>query len=167
MESLAQDQAQCPNRDVTSKTMDTTWLLHRAAQRLRIGLDAAAHRFGLADSRDWAVLTAIKDGGKRPQLAIGNELGLDKTTLTSILDRLERESLVVRTIDPRDRRARLPEITDKGAAVQSEMASARDEFEDRLLSAHDPQEREAFLRVLFGLACPSGGGDNPVHGSCM
>ena len=50
----------------------------------------------------------------KPNLTQGElekELELDKTTLMSQLDRLERMGLVVRRSDPRDRRARIPEIT--------------------------------------------------------
>ena len=54
--------------------------------------------------------TLIAEPG-RTQLALGHALGLDKTTVTSLLDRLEADGLIVRSLDPHDRRARIPEIT--------------------------------------------------------
>src|SRR5262245_48418383 len=74
---------------------DLTWLLHRGAQRLRTALDEVAHELGLSGARDWIVLTALVAGPARTQLALGHELGLDKTTMTLLLDRLTSAGLVV------------------------------------------------------------------------
>ena len=68
---------------------DLTWLLHRAAQRTRAALDQVAQVQGLTGVRDWIVLSALIAGPGRTQPALGHALGLDKTTLTSLLDRLE------------------------------------------------------------------------------
>ncbi|MFD0559649.1 MarR family winged helix-turn-helix transcriptional regulator [Stackebrandtia endophytica] len=163
LDAASHDGLECPG----GAGPDVTWLLHRAAQRLRIRLDAEARRWGLGDSRDWAVLTAITDGGRRSQLALGQELGVDKTTLTSILDRLEREGLIVRTADPRDRRVKQPETTEAGATVQQRMRSARDEFEKQTMADFSDDDREAFMRVLTELAHRSDDGDPSPHGSCM
>src|SRR3984885_6464355 len=73
----------------TTQPTDLTWLLHRAAQRMRAALDQVASAQGLAGVRDWIVLSALIAQPGRTQLALGHALGLDKTTLTSLLDRLE------------------------------------------------------------------------------
>src|ERR1700689_2249094 len=96
---------------VTAQPADLTWLLHRAAQRMRVALDQVARAQGLSGVRDWIVLSALIAGPGGTQLALGHALGLDKTTLTSLLDRLETDGLVVRSLDPHDRRARIPEVT--------------------------------------------------------
>jgi DNA-binding transcriptional ArsR family regulator len=85
---------------------DLTWLLHRCAQRMRGALDEAARERGLNGARDWIVLSAIAAGPRQTQLALAQALGLDKTTMTSLLDRLESAGLVTRYQDSRDRRAR-------------------------------------------------------------
>ncbi len=127
---------------------DLTWLLNRAAARMRGELDAVARGHGLAGVRDWIVLTALGVEGGRTQLQLGRELGVDKTTLTSLLDRLEGDELVVRRLDLRDRRARIPEVTEAGRRLQTRIAVARDEAEARLLAAFSPDERR-LLRVLL------------------
>ena len=38
---------------------DLTWLLHRAAQHMRGGLDEAARAHGLTGARDWIVLLSL------------------------------------------------------------------------------------------------------------
>ena len=105
---------------------DLTWLLHRAAQHMRVGLDEAAREHGLTGARDWIVLSALPAGPRQTQLSLAQSLGLDKTTMTSLLDRMEARGLITRSVDRHDRRARIPELTGAGRKIQAEVTSARD-----------------------------------------
>ncbi len=142
---------------------DLTWLVHRAGQRLRAGLDGAARCQGLAGGRDWIVLTAVTETPGRTQLALAQELGLDKTTMTALLDRLERDGLLVRRQDPQDRRARLPEVTDRGREVQEQVAQGRDHAEEAATAGFSDTEREVLRDLLGRLAA----GTAQPGGSCM
>lgn len=51
---------------------------------------------------------------------IGKSLNLPKSTLTSIIDRLEKRDYVRRIISPRDRRSYGLELTESGMAVYAE-----------------------------------------------
>src|SRR3954471_23886623 len=104
-----------------SADSEITWLLHRAAQRMHSATGEQAEKHGLA-LRDYIVLSALAMPPDLTQGELGKALGLDKTTLMSQLDRLERRGLVVRRSDPRDRRARIPEITEAGDAVRAKVA---------------------------------------------
>jgi DNA-binding MarR family transcriptional regulator len=142
---------------------DLTWLLHRAAQNMRTALDEAAQAHGLSGARDWIVLSALRAGPPRSQLALAQELGLDKTTMTSLLDRMEARGLVTRCTVSRDRRARIPVLTDAGGRVQAEVTSARDRVEACLLATFTPQEQHLLRDLLARLA-----DEAPIaHGSCI
>lgn len=69
---------------------DLTWLAFRAADALAAAFNQAARDAGLADLRDWLVLALIGDGTERTQLEIATHLGIDKSTLVPLLDRLEK-----------------------------------------------------------------------------
>ncbi len=70
---------------------DLTWLAHRAADALGAAFNKVSRDAGLADLRDWLVLALISgDGAQRTQLQIATQLGIDKSTLVPLLDRLER-----------------------------------------------------------------------------
>jgi DNA-binding MarR family transcriptional regulator len=142
---------------------DLTWLLHRAAQRMRTALDEAAQAHGLAGARDWVVLSALRVGPRQTQLALANSLGLDKTTMTSLLDRMEARGLITRRLDSNDRRARLPELTEAGREIQAEVACARDRVEADLLRIFTEEEQRQ-LRELLGRLAATAPND---HGSCM
>lgn len=158
----------CPPNDYTTHAVgaDLTWLLHRAAQRMRTALDEVARAHGLTAARDWLVLSAIAAGPRQTQLSLAHGLGLDKTTLTSLLDRLERRGLVTRRPDSHDRRARIPEVTDAGRRVQQLVAEQRDRAEEMALCDLSPAEQRQLRELLTRLAAhPSGGGG--AHGSCI
>lgn len=149
--------------------IDLSWLLGRAAQRLATVVDTAAADHGIG-MRAQLVLTALADLGGRTQLALGAALHVDKTTLTTELDRLESCGLIRRRPDPRDRRVRIPEITDHGRAVQAEVDKAISGAIDVDLSVFSTEERAALEGALRRLV------DRPIadqpsvkgsaHGGC-
>ena len=147
---------------------DLTWLFHRSAQRLRATLDAVCRRQGLSDARDWIVLTALVHEPGRTQFSLSLDLGLDKTTLTALIDRLEAKHLVIRRPVPDDRRARMPEITAQGKAVQAEIAQGRDAAEAELLSNFTESERGLLRELISRIANGSCGGQAPAAGeTCL
>jgi DNA-binding MarR family transcriptional regulator len=141
---------------------DLTWLLHRAAQNMRIALDEAAQAHGLSGARDWIVLSALSTGPRQTQLALAQSLGLDKTTMTSLLDRLEARGLVTRSTDSHDRRARIPELTADGRRTQAEVTKARDHVESALLATFTEREQHLLRELLARLA-----DSDTATGSCI
>jgi DNA-binding MarR family transcriptional regulator len=131
---------------------DLTLLLHAAADRMVVDLDKAAIELGLNDVRDWLVLAALDDGAQRTQLELSRMICVDKTTLISVLDRLERQQLIVRTVDPSDRRVRIPQITAAGKRAYSKFAAARDAAESRALDGVDTEQRAVLMELLARIA---------------
>jgi DNA-binding MarR family transcriptional regulator len=131
---------------------DLTFLLHAAADRMAADLDRAAVEMGLNDVRDWLVLAALDDGQQRTQLELSRMVCVDKTTLISVLDRLEQHELVVRTVGPADRRVRIPQITPAGRRVYAKFATARDAAEARALDGVDREQRTLLLDLLARIA---------------
>ena len=142
---------------------DLTWLLHRAAQNMRTALDEAAQAHGLSGARDWLVLSALSAGPRQTQLALAHSLGVDKTTMTSLLDRMEARGLITRCTDSHDRRARIPELTAEGRRVASEVTGARDRVEAALLATFTPHEQYLLRDLLARLA----GESDKATGSCI
>src|ERR1700683_379632 len=142
-------------------TDEITWLLHRAAQRMRgvTGEQAKEHGIQL---RDYIVLSALDKTPGLTQVELGKALGLDRTTLMSQLDRLERMGFVVRRSDPRDRRARIPEITEAGNALRAKVASACDDAEAAALTSFSQDQVQLFRLMLFDII-----GDSEDLGSCL
>lgn len=142
---------------------DFNWLLHRAAQRVGATFADEIAKFGIS-LRGQLVLQALaNDEAARTQLKLGAMLGLDKTTLMSELDKLERAGLIMRVPDPNDRRVRTPVITDSGRELQKEAGDALAEVERAFRARFTHEEMVVIRRALGDLA----DGENPVHGSCI
>jgi DNA-binding MarR family transcriptional regulator len=131
---------------------DLTWLAYRAAEALGQAFNKVSREAGLADLRDWLVLALISgDGTQRTQLEIATQLGIDKSTLVPLLDRLERDGLIVRTISKRDRRVRIPRATPAGVEIVTKVAIARDTAINDRLAAIPPSERASFHATLWNI----------------
>jgi len=155
---IAPSSASAPRPSVDS---EITWLLHRAAQRMRGATGEQAEKHGI-QLRDYIVLSALDKTPNLTQVELAKALGLDKTTLMSQLDRLDRMGLVVRRSDPRDRRTRIPEITQAGNALRAEVASACDSVETSVLNSFSRDHVQIFRRMLFDFI-----GNSEDRGSCL
>jgi MarR family transcriptional regulator, organic hydroperoxide resistance regulator len=144
-----------------SADSEITWLLHRAAQRLRGATGEHAERHGI-QLRDYIVLSALDKTPNLTQAELGKALGLDRTTLMTQLDRLERMDLVVRRSDPRDRRIRIPEITEAGNRLRATVAGACESAEAAALSGFSPEHVRIFRQMLYEII-----GDSEDRGSCL
>jgi DNA-binding MarR family transcriptional regulator len=127
--------------------------------RYATGEQAEKHGIQL---RDYIVLSALDKTPNLTQSELGKALGLDKTTLMSQLDRLERMGLVVRRSDPRDRRTRIPEITEAGNALRAKVARACDSVEAAVMNSFSQHDVQIFRRMLFEII-----GDSDDRGSCL
>lgn len=159
---LSPDQAS-PGTPSLSPSADSeiTWLLNRAAQRMRVVTSEQVEKHGL-QLRDYIVLTALHLTPDLTQVELGKVLGIDKSTLMSQLDHLEGMSLVVRRIDPRDRRARIPEITEAGEEARLEVSEACAKVEASVLESFTEADRKRLRRMLFEII-----GDSEDPGSCL
>jgi len=134
------------------ETADLTWLASQAANSLAEGFDTVARAHGLADLRDWLVLSLTGDGRQRTQLEIASQLKIDKSTMVLILDRLEREDLIVRTTSATDRRVKIPASTARGIQVHSDVDAARNGSVDAMLSGVSAKDRDTLRSTLWRIA---------------
>lgn len=158
--------AACDTAREVLRTSDLNWLLHRAAQRVGDVLETAAVKHGIG-MRGQLVLSALRAKAGRTQLALGAALGLDKTTLTTVLDKLEGAGLVRRQPDPQDRRVRIPTITEAGEKLREQVDHDVHLVEKELLSILLPDERRILEDSLRRLITADVDGCEQSAGSCM
>jgi DNA-binding MarR family transcriptional regulator len=157
----ARDAAEAPAAAGPGPESEITWLLHRAAQRMHAVTEREAGTYGL-QLRDYIVLSALNKTQGLTQIELGRTLGLDKTTLTAQLDRLEKGGLIERRPDVRDRRARIPVITDEGEARRSAAAASADAAERQALGDFTDDDIDRLRRMLFAII-----GQTQDKGSCL
>jgi DNA-binding MarR family transcriptional regulator len=74
--------------------------------------------------------------------------GQRSSTLTGVIDRLERRGLVRRAMNARDRRSFVLELTPAGERAADEVRAAFSALEERVLQRVGPRSLAGFLRVV-------------------
>ncbi|MEH1166748.1 MarR family winged helix-turn-helix transcriptional regulator [Micromonospora sp. CPCC 205539] len=115
--------------------------------------------------RGYQVLTAAIKGPPRNQGAIAEELGIDRTVLTYVIDDLERPGFVARRADPADRRSRLVDVTDAGRTAWEQRRLTLRQLESHLLAALTPAESATLRGLLQQVACSTQAVD-PLRDLC-
>jgi DNA-binding MarR family transcriptional regulator len=103
--------------------------------------------------RGYQVLTIAVAEPPRNQGAIAEELGVDRTVLTYLIDDLERLDLVARRPDPADRRSRLVVATEAGRATWQQRRAELERVEAHILSPLGSADVPAFRGMLQQVAC--------------
>lgn len=80
--------------------------------------------------------------------ALARKVALDKSTLTSLLDRLERDDLIQRVAHPSDRRMIQIYLPPKAEALREELIRTYNEVNSKFLSILTPEELRIFKGVL-------------------
>lgn len=124
---------------------DVQHATHRIGRHLESALTAVG-----VDQAEAHVLSALA-GGPMTVAALVDTVGVKRSTLTNILDRLERRGLVAREINPNDRRSFVVRPTRGGARAAKKVAAAFADVDATLGRATTVQEREAFDVVLARL----------------
>src|SRR5207245_6964423 len=115
----------------------------------RTGQELASRRLapmGLS-VRLCGVLNLLAEGPTSQQ-ALGEQLGIDRTTIVELIDELEQQGVVVRRRNPSDRRSYALSLTTKGRAVQKRAARVFDGAADEVLDALKPGERPVLVDML-------------------
>ncbi|HEY0474749.1 MAG TPA: MarR family transcriptional regulator [Kribbella sp.] len=79
---------------------------------------------------------------------LSGSLGLERSSMTGLVDRAEQRGLVVREADPRDRRAVNVTLTPAGSAAVHRFHGQLTKRLEELLADFPPTERERFARSL-------------------
>jgi DNA-binding MarR family transcriptional regulator len=79
---------------------------------------------------------------------IAHRVQLDSPAITGFVDRLMKEDLVERSVDPSDRRSLRIRLTTKGRSLAEDIAPLADTFNEQMKQALSPEDFKAFERVL-------------------
>lgn len=93
----------------------------------------------------------LADGRGRTVSELGAAVGARPTTLTSVLDRLERRGHIARGVRAGDRRSVLIELTASGRAAAAVITRTLADIEDRALDGLPAETVAGFYAVLDAL----------------
>lgn len=125
----------------------TTHALKYTGRQSLEGSDATLRPLSFPQAR---VMMVMEDAGRR-HVRMGElsaALGVTARNVTTIVDGLERDGLIARIPDPKDRRAILLELTSKGQEHIAEVHAMHCEVAERFFEPLDIAERMELLRLL-------------------
>jgi MarR family transcriptional regulator, lower aerobic nicotinate degradation pathway regulator len=119
-----------------------SFLIHGMLERR-----AAEHDLSMIQTR---LLGVLRD--RRPTMnELARLLGLDKSSVTGLVDRAERRGLVMRVPSAKDRRAVLVSLTDDGRSLVSQAAVSFEADVSALLDRLPPRDRATLSRLISRL----------------
>lgn len=137
-------------------TIDRGLLTELVGYALRRAQVAVFRDFGRAmadlpvplSSGEFGILVLVERNPALSQTALARAIGVDRSTLVPILDRLERNGLVARRPAPRDRRRHALALGRRGARLMAGYVAAARKHDKRVLRGLSPREAAQLLRLL-------------------
>ncbi len=99
----------------------------------------------------WGILTIVKSRPGVGQVELAEELGLDRSNVANVVDRLTRRGVLKQTVSKLDRRKRSIAITPKGVALMARFQPKAERAQRRLLEVLSKEERQQFMSLLSRL----------------
>jgi DNA-binding MarR family transcriptional regulator len=137
---------------VISETGGTSILLplHRATHRTLHALAGALAGLDLTAS-EINTLANLADGRARNVRELSADTGTRATTLTGVLDRLERRGHLTRELDPADRRSFRLSLTEPGRAIAAQVRDAVIRIEHDALAGLSTDQLAGYHAVISAL----------------
>jgi MarR family transcriptional regulator, 2-MHQ and catechol-resistance regulon repressor len=129
-------------------TAPRLWMvLMRSHRALALLAEESIAKVGLCRT-DFAALEALLHKGPLTISEIQDKVLLASGSMTAAVDRLEKLGLVVRKASPRDRRARVLELTAEGKRLAASCFEKHAKDLEALMSALSEKEKEQAYRSL-------------------
>ncbi|GII51917.1 hypothetical protein Pth03_03060 [Planotetraspora thailandica] len=104
-------------------------------------------------ARDFVVLDTLADQDADSQHELAERLGINRTIMVRLVDRLQEAGYVTRTRNPANRRSYVLSITDEGRAARDAMKQSVAARDAKITAALSPAERRR-LNELLSLLLP-------------
>lgn len=95
----------------------------------------------------FATLEALSTRPGIDQATLAGLIAYDRATIGGVVDRLETKGLVARATSPRDRRAKVLELSSKGVALIARLNPVVEEMQSDILPGLSADERDQFIAL--------------------
>jgi DNA-binding MarR family transcriptional regulator len=144
-----------PDQSVDTEAGPLETSIGHLLRRVFAGLTTEALEGG-PRSRDFVVLDVLADEDAPSQQDLAHRLGINRTIMVKLLDRLQRERYVTRTRNPANRRTYVLSLTDEGRSALEGMRQAVADRDARLTAPLTPAERRRLTELLTRLVAEQG-----------
>jgi DNA-binding MarR family transcriptional regulator len=161
----AEAEISSPRKNAANENVDFGPLANWVGFHLRLAQTASFQAF-VQEAREvdlspgrFATLLLIGRNPGISQTALATANGRDKSTLTPILENLERRGFIVREKMKSDRRSYQLTLTDAGKKMLDQLMVCAKRHDDNLDRIIGPKDRAKFLKTLQKIAAELGRGE--------
>jgi DNA-binding MarR family transcriptional regulator len=147
----SQDTPEHPEGPFSPSASEIVSTLIATSHRLRRVLNSRLSRqpgmVGLSGPR-LRLLLAVEEAGRLRMGDLAEDLGVTARTVTTLVDALEKEGLLVRLSDPTDRRATLLALTDRARTQFAQVRAIQMDLGEEFVAPLDQGQRKVLLDLL-------------------
>ena len=122
-------------------------VLSRALQSIKKRVEEDIKCLGL-NPTEFAVLELIYNKGDQPIQKIGEKVLIASSSITYVIDKLEKKSLIVRRPCPKDRRITYAALTNEGTALMNNLFPKHKTAMKGIFGGLDIKEKEVLIEKL-------------------
>jgi MarR family transcriptional regulator, 2-MHQ and catechol-resistance regulon repressor len=122
-------------------------VLSRALEAIEKKTAENIKNYGL-NLTEFAVLELLFNKGDQPIQRIGQKILIASSSITYVVDKLEKKKYVKRVACPTDRRVTFAAITDEGRALMEEIFPKHEELMTGVMSTLDIEEKEIIIEQI-------------------
>lgn len=131
---------------------DIGYLLNKATRRFRLGFAASLTDIGLRPQQAAALMAIGRSSeGRLTPSQLADAIDIDAPTVSSMLDRLQRDHWVAVTPNPDDGRSRLITLTDKAVEALPAVFEQASVVSAEAMACFTPDEARELERLLSRL----------------
>jgi len=121
--------------------------LHKASRQITVFLEARTRALGVSPD-EGHLITYLRTYAPAPVGELVRVFGIKQSTLTSMLDRLERAGWLRRQVNPADGRSFLVHVTGRGVELADALNGVLRAMEDEIRSRVGDGEMDGFRAVM-------------------
>ncbi|HEU4562026.1 MAG TPA: MarR family transcriptional regulator [Longimicrobium sp.] len=121
--------------------------LHKASRQLSVYLETHTRELGVSPS-EGHLISYLRSYAPAPVGELVRVFGMKQSTLTSMLDRLERDGFLRRAVNPDDRRSFLLHVTDAGVELAERLNGRLTQLEAEIRARVSDADMDGFRAVM-------------------
>ena len=122
-------------------------VLTRALDAVKKSIERDIRTYGM-NPTEFAVLELIYNKGEQTVQKIGEKVLIASSSITYVVDKLEKKELLRRTPNPEDRRIILVSITEEGRKMMDEIFPNHSRSVQKILGGLDAEEKSLIIGQL-------------------
>ncbi|SHJ85211.1 MarR family winged helix-turn-helix transcriptional regulator [Tepidibacter formicigenes] len=136
--------------DMSGKTIIN---LMKSVEIMRFVYNNLFAKHGISEPKFYVLLLLSYSEDGMVLSEIGEKMLVTRANMTGLMDRMEKEGLVEKRVNPKDRRSTKAYLTDKGRELFEDIKAIHIDFSKQMTRVLDIKEKENLNNLLEKLQC--------------